>query len=91
MEPVAGELVGRDIVSEVAGLCAIEKDTHMTDHSSYPDTDVGPERGLRFPRWLRVSGIIVGLIVVLTVGLSFIAGVDHGPEQFGPGTHAPER
>jgi hypothetical protein len=96
VEPVAGELVGRDFVSEVAGLCAIEEDTRMTDHSSYPDTDddtgVGPDRiAPGMPRWLRVSGIIVGLIIVLVVGISFIAGAGHGPEQFGPGIHAPER
>jgi hypothetical protein len=69
----------------------------MPDHPPYPatddDTGVGPDRGSPpgMPRWLKVSGIIVGLVILLVVGISFMASVDHGPERFGPGIHAPGR
>jgi hypothetical protein len=42
------------------------------------------------PRWLKVSGIVVILLILLAVGISFILGVEHGPGQFGPGMHGPQ-
>jgi hypothetical protein len=41
------------------------------------------------PRWLKVSGIVVIVLIVAAVAISFIAGFEHGPGQFGPGQHGP--
>lgn len=67
----------------------------MADPARSPDTGaetgVGPDPGAPpgIPRWLQVSGLIVVLLIVLVVGISFIAGMEHGPGQFGPGQHGP--
>ncbi len=47
-----------------------------------PNRDTGDDTGVRptedrppgMPRWLKVSGIIVVLLILLVVGISFIAG-----------------
>jgi hypothetical protein len=64
-----------------------KKGTHMTDPSSYLDTDdaaAGPDRGSsaathRTPRWVKVFGIIVLALVLVFVILQ-LTGVapDHG-------------
>jgi hypothetical protein len=59
----------------------------QTGEDSSPAPDRGSPPGI--PRWLKVSGIIVVVLIVLVVGISFIAGVEHGPGQFGPGQHGP--
>jgi hypothetical protein len=61
------------------------------DPQNGEDTRAAPNRGSPpgIPRWLKVSGIIVVVLIVLVVGISFIAGVEHGPGQFGPGQHGP--
>lgn len=69
----------------------------MMDPPSYPDTDhdtgvePGPERTARMPRWVKVSAIVVGVLVLLVIVLALtgVLGGQHGPEQFGPGQHAP--
>ena len=66
----------------------------MADRPAYPDTGddtgVGPERESPpgMPRWLKVSGLIAGVLVLLVVGLMFIGGHEGGP---GPGGHGPGR
>lgn len=69
----------------------------MTDPPSYPDTDhdtgvePGRERTAGMPRWVKVSAIVVGVLVLLVIVLALtgVLGGQHGPEQFGPGQHAP--
>ena len=41
----------------------------MANRPPYPGT----------PRWVKVSGIIVIVVVLLVVGLMFIGGGEHGP------------
>jgi hypothetical protein len=57
------------------------------------DTGVGPDSGSRpgIPRWVKVSGISVAIMVLVVVILA-VTGVlpgQHGPGQFGPGQHGP--
>jgi len=53
----------------------------MADRPSYPG----------IPRWLKVSGIVIIVLVLLVVVIVRFTGIGgpHGPEQFGPGQHAP--
>lgn len=41
------------------------------------------------PRWLKVSGIVVVIIVLAAIGISILFGTEHGPGQRGPGQHGP--
>jgi hypothetical protein len=61
----------------------------MADPPRHPDTDVTPteERPPRRPRWVKVTGIIVIVLVLLLAGLKLSGVMDdmgHGP---GPGQH----
>jgi hypothetical protein len=59
---------------------ATEEEMPMTEQPSYPG----------IPRWVKVSGIVViVLILLVAVVFAFDIGGKHGPEQFGPGQHAP--
>ncbi|CAA9249638.1 MAG: hypothetical protein AVDCRST_MAG93-1690 [uncultured Chloroflexia bacterium] len=51
-----------------------------------PDTGVRPttDRPPSTPRWVKVSGIIALVLVLLVVAMMFIGGGEHGP-----GRHAP--
>lgn len=59
----------------------------MTDPSRSSDAPAGPGRGSSprgtppsTPRWVKVSGIIVGVVILLVLILKFTgAGGDHGP------------
>ncbi|MBC9725025.1 hypothetical protein [Streptomyces sp. TRM68367] len=62
----------------------------MADPPRYPDADDGtgvePDSGLpssgppRAPRWVKVSGIIVGVLILLVVIVKLTGlGGDHGP------------
>ena len=42
----------------------------------------------RWPRWLKVAGVVVGLLILLGVAITLMAG-GHGPGQIGPGQHRP--
>ena len=58
---------------------APDEDTHMADRPPYPGT----------PRWVKVSGIIALVLVLLFLGLHFAGG---GPMRFmqhGPGGQMP--
>jgi hypothetical protein len=61
-----------------------KEDVHMADPPPYPE--VKPHTR---PRWLKVSLIIVGAIVLLVVilALTGVLGGGHGPGQIGPGQH----
>jgi hypothetical protein len=39
------------------------------------------------PRWLKWSLVVVVLLIVLALVISQLAGIRHGPGQFGPGQH----
>jgi hypothetical protein len=56
----------------------------MADQPPYPDAKPHAR-----PRWLKVSLIIVGALVLLVVilALTGVLGGAHGPGQFGPGQH----
>jgi hypothetical protein len=50
------------------------EETHIANRPPYPGT----------PRWVKVFGIIVIVVVLLAVASMFIVGGEHGP-----GRHAP--
>jgi hypothetical protein len=72
----------------------------MADLPSYPDSGDDPSAGIdrasppSTPRWVKVFGIIV-LILVLLVGIIMFTGVggEHGPGRHirsgDPGSHIP--
>jgi len=60
----------------------------MADRSPYPGGDEprgGPDRGspAATPRWVRVLGIII-VVLLLLIGIMLLIGGEHGP-----GRHAP--
>jgi hypothetical protein len=62
------------------------EDTHMADPAPGDDTGVGPGRDYPgIPRWVKVSGIIA-LVLVLLVVVIMVAGLGG---QHGPGRHMP--
>lgn len=42
----------------------------------------------RRPGWLKVAGVVVGLLILVAVAIALMAG-GHGPGQIGPGQHGP--
>lgn len=70
----------------------------MADPPGYPDSgpdtqdgsgagrDHGAPPGM--PRWVKVSAIVVGVLILLVVGVMLIGGHEGGP---GPGGHGPGR
>jgi uncharacterized cupredoxin-like copper-binding protein len=46
-----------------------------------PEGDAPPSA----PRWVKVSGVIVGVVIILAIALVVLGG--HGPGQHGPGQH----
>ena len=53
----------------------------MADRPPDPDTGVRPtsDRPPSTPRWVKVFGIIVIVLVLLFVAVMFIGGGEHGP------------
>jgi hypothetical protein len=58
----------------------------MADLPPDPDTGVRPtaDRPPSTPRWVKVFGIIVGVVVLLVVAVMFIGGGEHGPGRHTP-------
>jgi hypothetical protein len=56
------------------------------DPDTGDDTDVRPtaDRPPSTPRWVKVFGIIVGVVVLLVVAVMFIGGGEHGPGRHTP-------
>ena len=52
------------------------EETHMADPPPYPGT----------PRWVKVSGMVVGVLVLLAIILMLAGG---GPGRHGPLRHIP--
>ncbi|MCA1702942.1 MAG: hypothetical protein LC808_06600 [Actinobacteria bacterium] len=50
--------------------------------------DEGSPPGL--PRWLKVSGIVVILLILLALAASFVFGIQHGPRLHAPTGDAAE-
>lgn len=69
----------------------------MTDPPRYPDalSDSGadPDRGTPpgMPRWVKVSGLIVGVVVLALIAIMIIGGGDHGPSRHATGDQPTER
>ena len=69
----------------------------MADSPRYPetgeDTGVGSDRGstIGTPRWVKVFGIVVTVVVLLLVGLMLFGGGDHGPSRHAPGGEPAEQ
>ena len=63
----------------------MKEDTHMADLPPYrnPSDDTGVGPGI--PRWVKVFGIIV-IVLVLLVGIIMFTGIGG---QHGPGRHMP--
>jgi hypothetical protein len=59
----------------------------MTDPSSDPESrpHTGTARGGHpgLPRWVKMSGIIIAILVLALVAVMLIAGGDHGPSRHG--------
>lgn len=41
------------------------------------------------PRWVKVSAIIVGVLILVAVAVMLIGGGNHGPGRHGPGGDTP--
>jgi hypothetical protein len=55
-----------------------------------PDRESKTSAPPGIPRWLKISGIIViVLILLVAIIFAFDIGGQHGPDQFGPGQHGP--
>jgi hypothetical protein len=39
------------------------------------------------PRWVKVSAIVVGLLIVIVVAMVILGGGNHGPGRHSPGMH----
>ena len=50
------------------------EETHMADPPPYPGT----------PRWVKVFGIVLVVVVLLVVAVMFISGGEHGPARHTP-------
>ena len=63
----------------------MKEDTHMADLPPYrdPSDDTSVRPGI--PRWVKVFGIIV-IVLVLLVGIIMVTGIGG---QHGPGRHIP--
>lgn len=70
----------------------------MTDSSPYPDTedtdhvDAGSDSrsGTGMPRWVKMSGLVVGALVAIFVVAQLLGvGGDHGPGRHGGGDDPP--
>jgi uncharacterized cupredoxin-like copper-binding protein len=53
-----------------------------TDQDTSAMTDGGSPPGM--PRWVKVSGIIIGVLILLGVVITMVGGVEHGPGLHGP-------
>ena len=65
----------------------------MTDPPRLPDPECssGGARGERppgVPRWVKVSGIVVAILVLALVAIVFVAGGNHGPGRHASGDEA---
>lgn len=67
----------------------------MADPPPSPDADDGtaePDPGSPehpgMPRWVKVSGVVVGVLILLAVVAMFIGGGQHGPGRHAPGGHS---
>ena len=38
------------------------------------------------PRWVKVSGLVVLIVILMLVVVGLVFGVEHGPGQHGPST-----
>jgi hypothetical protein len=62
------------------------EDTHMPELPRHPDAESGHDtaRGAPpgVPRWVKVSGIVVAILILALVAVMLIGG-DHGPGRHG--------
>ena len=58
-----------------------EEDMHMNNHESITRT----------PRWVKVSGIIAILLILLVVITMLISGGEHGPGRHMPSSNSMEQ
>jgi hypothetical protein len=65
---------------------ATGEDTHMPDPPRHPDAETGHDTSRGgppgVPRWVKVSGIVVAILVLALVAVMLIGG-DHGPGRHG--------
>ena len=64
----------------------LTEENHMADPLLHPGTGAGPDRGSNpsTPRWVKISGIIV-IVLVLLFAILHLTGNSPG----GPGGHTP--
>jgi hypothetical protein len=56
------------------------EETHMADPLHYPGSE--PDRDERIPRWIKVSGIVLVLVILAVVLVMVIGGGgEHGPRR----------
>lgn len=69
----------------------------MTDRPTQPDStsDTGSDtaRGAPpgLPRWVKVAGLIIGILLVALAAIMAIAGGDHGPGRHANGDQPTEQ
>jgi hypothetical protein len=51
------------------------------------ESERAPPSGM--PRWVKVSGIVVGALILLVVALMLLGSDDQGPWDHGPGHRPP--
>lgn len=63
----------------------------MTKERNRPDS--GPERDRETltgpPRWVKVSAIVAGILIVVVIAVMLLTGGQHGPARHGFGLGAP--
>ena len=57
-----------------------------TDQQTSTMSDGGSPPGM--PRWVKVSGVVVGILILLGVVTMMVGGVEHGPGLHAPGGDA---
>jgi hypothetical protein len=68
---------------------ALTSPSEQADESVAADTAGVSDRSVfRRPGWLKVAGVVVGLLILVVVAIALMAG-GHGPGQIGPGQHGP--
>jgi hypothetical protein len=63
----------------------------MTDEPTLPDNrpESDPESLTGPPRWVKISAIAVGILILIVVAVMLLTGGQHGPARHGFGMDAP--
>ena len=63
----------------------------LSGHTTKEDTSMSERKSTTStPRWVKVSGIVVIILVLLVVAIMFISGGEHGPGRHMPSSSSVE-